>query len=89
MIKKADLLFILGGVIIILIFLAAPPETTVYLPYDDEHKEFSAILRKEGKKATEKFCDECHNPEDMPLSENHPPKYRCLFCHKLTPPPVG
>jgi hypothetical protein len=22
----------------------------------------------------------------MPLSENHPPKYRCLFCHKLLGP---
>jgi hypothetical protein len=35
------------------------------------------------KKAAEKFCEECHNPEGVaPLPENHPPKYRCLFCHK-------
>jgi hypothetical protein len=36
------------------------------------------------KKAAEKFCEECHNPEGEagPLPKDHPPKYRCLFCHK-------
>jgi mono/diheme cytochrome c family protein len=36
-----------------------------------------------GKKEAEKFCIECHAPEGVfPLPEGHPPKYRCLFCHK-------
>jgi hypothetical protein len=29
------------------------------------------------------LCGPCHNPEgEAPLPEGHPPKYRCLFCHK-------
>jgi hypothetical protein len=36
-----------------------------------------------GKKEAEKFCAECHAPDKVaPLPEDHPPKYRCLFCHK-------
>ena len=32
---------------------------------------------------TEKHCGACHAPEGQaPLPEGHPPKYRCLFCHK-------
>jgi hypothetical protein len=35
------------------------------------------------KKEAEKFCEECHSPEGVsPLPKDHPPKYRCLFCHK-------
>jgi hypothetical protein len=38
---------------------------------------------KMDKKEAEKFCEECHSPEGVaPLPEDHPPKYRCLFCHK-------
>jgi hypothetical protein len=26
---------------------------------------------------------ECHSPDGVfPLPDGHPPKYRCLFCHK-------
>ena len=57
----------------------APEETTKHLPNDEIHAKFMEL----GKKEAEKFCEECHNPEgDAPLPENHPPKYRCLFCHK-------
>ena len=36
-----------------------------------------------GGKEAEKFCGECHSDDGIsPLSEQHPPKYRCLFCHK-------
>jgi hypothetical protein len=84
--RKIDMIVLAVVLVILLILWAAPPEDIIYTPYDENHKKFNAILRAEGKKATEKFCNECHNPEDMPLSEEHPPKYRCLFCHKLSKP---
>ena len=35
------------------------------------------------KKEAEQYCTECHGEDKMvPFPENHPPKYRCLFCHK-------
>jgi hypothetical protein len=89
MLKKIDYLFIAVAGLVVLFFLAAPPESTLRIPNDEEHKEFSDMLKKEGKKAVEKFCKECHSDEMMPLSKDHPPKYRCLFCHKLTSPSEG
>jgi formate-dependent nitrite reductase cytochrome c552 subunit len=82
--KKSDLVFLAVGVLIVLFFWFAPPETTVRIPADDNHSEFSEINHTEGKKAAEKFCRDCHNPDDLPLAEGHPPKYRCLFCHKFS-----
>ena len=74
-----NLLF-LGGCLAILIFLLkAPPESTTKLPLDDNHHKFHAMDKKEA----EKYCETCHFPEGaVPLPQNHPPKYRCLFCHK-------
>lgn len=71
-------LFILlcGG---ILLFLwNAPPETTAKLPKDEDHLKYYSM----DKKVAEKECQNCHNPEKIPLPDQHPPKYRCLFCHK-------
>ena len=57
----------------------APEETTKHLPNDADHARFMQM----DKKTAEKFCEECHSTEgEAPLPENHPPKYRCLFCHK-------
>lgn len=57
----------------------APPETTKKLPPDEIHQKFHPMEKKEA----EKLCGPCHNPEgEAPLPEGHPPKYRCLFCHK-------
>jgi len=57
----------------------APEETTTYLPKDENHERFMKMDKKEA----EKFCDECHSPDgEKPLPKDHPPKYRCLFCHK-------
>ena len=81
--KKRDLLFVAIAAIIVLVLWAAPPETTIRVPYDDTHRELKATLEHKGKKATEEICRTCHNDKDLPLSKNHPPKYRCLFCHKL------
>jgi len=74
-----NILFVVicGGLLLFL--LNAPEETTKRLPVDDIHKEFHTLDKKEA----EKFCEECHNPQGRsPLPDQHPPKYRCLFCHK-------
>ena len=80
----ANLVFLLvcGGLLLFL--LNAPPETTKKLPADPTHLKFYAM----GKKEAEKFCEPCHNPKgEAPLPPAHPPKYRCLFCHKKQPRP--
>lgn len=77
-----NILFVLfcGGAFLFL--WNAPPESTAKLPRDQVHEKFYAM----EKKAAEKLCEPCHNPEgEAPLPENHPPKYRCLFCHKRKP----
>ena len=74
-----NLIFIVvcGGLFLFL--WRAPEETTKFLPNDEDHARFM----KMDKKAAEKFCGECHSTEGVsPLPEDHPPKYRCLFCHK-------
>jgi cytochrome c5 len=81
--KKRDLLFVAIAVTIVLVLWAAPPESRLKVPFDDTHRELKATLEREGKKAAEKSCQTCHNEKDLPLSKDHPPKYRCLFCHKF------
>ncbi len=57
----------------------APPETTKKLPVDEIHRQFHGM----DKKRAEQFCEKCHNPDaEVPLPKKHPPKYRCLLCHK-------
>lgn len=81
--KKRDFLLI-GIAIIILAFLwQAPPESTSRVPLDDNHSRFYEIVKQDGKKAAEKFCEDCHNADGVPFPEGHPSKYRCLFCHKI------
>ncbi len=73
-------LFVFVCVSLLIFLLRAPEESTAFLPKDDDHIRFFAI---KSKKEAEKFCGECHGPDsDAPLPEDHPPKYRCLFCHK-------
>jgi len=67
-----------GGILIFL--LKAPKETTPFLPHDTHHDRFFSL---ESKKEAELSCLACHDlGKEAPLPENHPPKYRCLFCHK-------
>ncbi len=74
-----NILFLVVGAAILIFLLNAPPETTVKLPLDDTHKKFQTMKKKEA----ETHCEKCHSKEGgMPLPEGHPPKYRCLFCHK-------
>lgn len=66
-----------GGLLLFL--LRAPDETTPHLPVDADHQEFQVMDKKEA----EKMCETCHSAENnMPLKEGHPPKNRCLLCHK-------
>ncbi len=64
---------------IFLFLWRAPEETTARLPHDENHERFFAMEKKEA----EKYCTECHGEDKMvPFPPDHPPKYRCLFCHK-------
>lgn len=77
LINAAFMAFCVG----ILVFLFnAPKETTSPLPHDEVHQPFFVIA---SKKEAERSCLTCHDQDKKaPLPENHPPKYRCLFCHK-------
>lgn len=81
--KKRDILLLLGGVVILLVLWMAPEESTKHVPKDENHLRFYSIVQNDGKKAAEKFCEDCHNEGGVPFPEGHPPKSRCLFCHKL------
>jgi cytochrome c553 len=81
--KKSRLIiniaFLVTSAAILTFLLKAPEKTTASLPHDDDHNRFFAMK----KKAAGKLCVECHTPEGVyPLPEDHPPKYRCLFCHR-------
>ncbi len=74
-----NIIFLAAGAGILIFLALAPPESTVKLPHDEIHEKFFSMHKKEA----EQFCTSCHNPDgDKPLPEGHPPKYRCLFCHK-------
>ena len=70
-------LILCGGLFLFL--WNAPEETTARLPYDEIHQKFYTMK----KKTAGKHCSSCHYEDgDVPLPADHPPKYRCLFCHK-------
>ncbi|MCW5199008.1 hypothetical protein VU07_03630 [Desulfobulbus sp. F4] len=77
-----NLLFIAvcGGIFLFL--WNAPRETTPHLPHDEKHNQYIEMDKKEA----EKHCGTCHGEGEgkMPLPKDHPPTYRCLFCHKRT-----
>jgi len=84
--KKMTLNIIFAVVCVsLLAFLyLAPDESTPRLPLDDLHKDFHKI---ESKKQAERACASCHSDTGQaPLPDNHPPPYRCLFCHKRNQP---
>lgn len=69
-------LILCGGIFLFL--WNAPPESTVRLPNDATHSKYYPMDKKEA----EKECQNCHNPQGVAFTKEHPPKYRCLFCHK-------
>ncbi|HHL35449.1 MAG TPA: hypothetical protein ENJ30_13905 [Desulfobulbaceae bacterium] len=75
----ANILFVAVCAGLFYFLWSAPPETTAHLPNDDNHAPFLHMKKKEA----EKHCKKCHSPKGIaPLPADHPPKYRCLFCHK-------
>jgi hypothetical protein len=75
-----NVVFVFFSAVIILFLARAPKETTSYLPKDDIHLKFYEI---ESKKEAEKFCLDCHDKGmEAALPDDHPPGFRCLFCHK-------
>ncbi|HKL48914.1 MAG TPA: cytochrome c [Desulfuromonadales bacterium] len=78
-----DIALVVAAVVILAFLLNSPEETTQRVPFDKTHSEYYEIYKTEGKKAAGKHCETCHNEENVPFPEDHPPKYRCLFCHKM------
>jgi hypothetical protein len=87
-IGKKDLLFLAMAVIVLsLVFFLSGKETTRKVPRDEAHRAAYGVLEKTGsKREAEKTCEECHNGRQIPLPKGHPPKNRCLLCHKMTSP---
>lgn len=81
--KKSTLLiniaFLAMSAVILVFLLKAPEKTTASVPHNEDHNRFFGM----NKKAAGKLCVECHAPDAIyPLPPEHPPKYRCLFCHR-------
>jgi len=81
--KKRDWILIAVGVVILAFLWAAPKESTKHMPQDETHRHLYDLVKTDGKKTAEKFCEDCHKPDGVPFPENHPSKTRCLLCHKL------
>lgn len=78
--RLLNILFVVLAAAVLFFLSRAPEETTSQLPDDDIHREFHLI---KSKKEADSHCAECHSPSgESPLPEDHPPPYRCLFCHK-------
>lgn len=75
-----NILFVLLSGSLLFFLWRAPEETTAFLPKDATHIQFHKI---KSKKEAEQYCLQCHGDDkEAPMAQTHPPKYRCLFCHK-------
>ncbi|MBP1752750.1 MAG: dhc2 [Geobacteraceae bacterium] len=83
--SRKDWLFLaLMGAVLLIFILISGEEKTVKVPPDEIHRSFYETLEKTGsKREAEKGCETCHNESSMPFPKDHPPKHRCLFCHKM------
>ncbi|ALC15437.1 protein of unknown function Dhc2 [Desulfuromonas soudanensis] len=81
--NKRDYILIAVAAVILGFLWAAPKESTHRVPFDETHERFYTLVKAEGKKVAEKFCEECHNADGVQFPKDHPPKSRCLLCHKL------
>ncbi|MGL1933309.1 MAG: hypothetical protein OCC45_16365 [Desulfotalea sp.] len=71
--------FLMVCIGIVVFLLNAPDKTTSPLPMDKHHNNLFAMPKKQA----EKQCISCHNEDSpiAPIPKDHPPKFRCLFCH--------
>jgi hypothetical protein len=68
-----------------------PRDETHRVVYDTAYRNvpgptesiFKRAFFKPDKKGAEAGCEPCHREKGVPYPPNHPPKNRCLFCHKL------
>jgi hypothetical protein len=84
-IDKRDWLFVGVIVVVLAIFIGLTgKEKTKRVPLDEKHKPFYETYAKtKSKKEAEKGCETCHNENGVRFPPNHPPKNRCLLCHKF------
>ncbi len=80
-----DLLFVVfAAAVLAVVILVSGKETTKKVPHDAAHRATYEVLEKSGsRREAERGCERCHNEKMNPLPANHPPKDRCLFCHKM------
>jgi hypothetical protein len=68
-----------------------PHDATHKIVYDAAYRNapapdatlFTRAFFKPDKKGAEVYCEPCHKEKGVPFPPNHPPKNRCLLCHKL------
>jgi hypothetical protein len=89
---------LIAGVLAVFLTISGK-ETTKVVPNNDMHRPvyeiafkdapkadasiFKKAFFKPNKKDAERFCEPCHESSGIKLPPNHPPKNRCLFCHKF------
>lgn len=80
-----DLMFLaLVGAVLAFVFLISGKETTKQVPFDEAHRPMYEIVRSSGSRVkAEQGCEGCHTAAKIPLPTGHPPKNRCLLCHKM------
>lgn len=81
--KTRDIIVVIAAIALLTFLWMAPEETTSPVPKNITHRPFYEMVKKEGKKEAEKYCETCHDGERVTFPEDHPPKQRCLFCHKI------
>lgn len=83
-VKKRDLIFItVVAVIFGTFYVISGDIKTARVPYDENHKQYLAVVQSDGKIAAEKFCGECHHADgNAPFPKDHKSQDRCLICHK-------
>lgn len=79
-VRLLNLAFVVVAAAILIFLWKAPKITTARLPKDETHLKFYKI---KSEMEAEKFCLNCHSQKGVaPLAKDHPPKYRCLLCHR-------
>lgn len=89
----------LVAVVLLIFISISGKEKTTPVPRNESHTQvyteayrnapgpeaslFRRAFFKPDKKGAEKLCEPCHDAQGIKLPPNHPPKHRCLFCHKL------
>ncbi len=98
--KRDLLFVTAAAVLLAVIISFSGKETTKPVPNNETHKTVYEVANKKApapdasifkraffkpdRKEAEKLCEPCHQQRNIKLPPNHPPKYRCLFCHKLS-----